>query len=60
MTKGPKNKKNLENESVVDYNPDDVEAGEELSGLTNVKGKLKNRERERDLNPDDFEDFENR
>ncbi|TDX48214.1 hypothetical protein [Orenia marismortui] len=60
MTKGPKNKKNLESESVVDYNPDDVEAGEELSGLTNVKGKLKNRERERDLNPDDFEDFENR
>ncbi len=49
-----KNKKAVDNEAVIDYNPDDMEVGEDLPGIVKNKGK-KNIERSRDLNPDDFE-----
>ncbi len=58
MKKEPKNKmkKKGNRESVVDYNPDDVEVGEENPGVKNIRGDLEELEKSRDLNPDDFEE----
>ncbi|MGM0502241.1 MAG: hypothetical protein ACQERJ_06895 [Bacillota bacterium] len=50
----PKDKiKEEENERIIDYNPDDMEFGEELPGLD--KKRKKSFEKNRDLSPDDFE-----
>lgn len=55
MKKGPKAKRQKEDddELVTDYNPDDVEFGEDLPGVD--KKSKKNREKNRDYSPDDFE-----
>ncbi|MBM7556503.1 hypothetical protein [Halanaerobacter jeridensis] len=55
MKHDPKNKSQKEDddELVIDYNPDDMEAGEELPGID--EKKRKNREKNRDYSPDDFE-----
>jgi hypothetical protein len=55
MSKDPKDKIDQEDkdEKVVDYNPDDVEFGEDLTGVE--QQRKKNYEKNRDLNPDDFE-----
>jgi len=55
MLKDPKDKMDQEDEDekVVDYNPDDVEFGEDLDGIE--QKRKKNYEKNRDLNPDDFE-----
>lgn len=55
MKKDPKAKQQKEDddELVIDCNPDDVEFGEELPGTD--KQSKKNREKNRDYSPDDFE-----
>ncbi|GAB6098231.1 hypothetical protein JCM16358_01100 [Halanaerocella petrolearia] len=57
MVQDPKDKKEKgkQVEWVREVNPDDVEAGEELPGFKKVNGTLGQIEKERDLNPDDFE-----
>ncbi|AGB41096.1 hypothetical protein Halha_1147 [Halobacteroides halobius DSM 5150] len=62
MGKKPRNKKELkwrDKERITDISPDDVEAGEALPGLVNgTLGQVKDVdqfEKNRDLNPDDFE-----
>ena len=42
-------------EAIIDYSPDDMEAGEDNPGFKRIKDKLVQLEKERDLNPDDFE-----
>lgn len=48
-----KKDKTQNNEAIIDYNPDDMEAGEDVPGIKNIKEKK--RHIKKDFSPDDFE-----
>lgn len=59
MNQGPKDKEQERRDEIVsEINPDDVDKGEELPGFKKINGTLGQLEKERDLNPDDFDDSE--
>ncbi|MFW6237772.1 MAG: hypothetical protein ACOC5A_00880 [Halanaerobiales bacterium] len=58
--KTPGDEKN-DNEAIIDYNPDDIESGEEVPGVREIEKKRKAKKEKKehltqDFNPDDYEE----